>query len=404
MNTSALLRTTSTVYVGSVAIGTGHPVVVQSMTNISTSNVVATVEQIKALSDAGSEMVRLTVDTKAAAQAVPTIRQLLDKAGYQVPLIGDFHFNGDRLLRDCPDCAIALAKYRINPGNVNSSRLGDTAFCFLIEQAIKYDRPIRIGANWGSLDPVFLSHKIEENQKQVHPKPIEILMDDALIQSVLEAADHARQLGLAQNKIILSCKVSQVNRLIAIYRRLAQACSYPLHLGLTEAGLGYSGIVTTTAALTVLLSEGIGETIRVSLTPQNNEPRTTEVTIAQAILQSLDLRRFTPHVTACPGCGRTTSRVFQELAFQVQQYIAQKMPMWKKQYVGVENLQVAVMGCVVNGPGESKLANIGIALPGKGEKPSAPVYVNGKKTVTLHGDHIADQFKVLIEQYVQHTY
>lgn len=401
---SSLKRATTTVYVGSVAIGTDHPIVVQSMTNTPTADIVHTVQQIKELVDSGAEIVRITVDTKEAAFAVPKIYELLEKNGYKVPLVGDFHFNGDRLLRDCPECAIALAKYRINPGNVNNGGKDSKKFDFLIEQAIKNDRPIRIGVNWGSLDQTLLSFLMQKNQRRSTPHSSKMVTEEALIKSVLDSAKRARQIGLAENKIILSCKVSDTQSLITIYRQLAKSCNYPLHLGLTEAGLGYSGIVASVAALSVLLQEGIGETIRVSLTPEPGQSRKTEVDIAQAILQTLDLRHFTAKVTACPGCGRTTSQAFQALAMHVQSYLAYKMPTWQKNYKDVENLHVAVMGCVVNGPGESKLANIGISLPGIKEGFSAPVYIDGKKAVTLHGKDLAMQFERLIETYVANTY
>lgn len=401
---SLLKRTTTTVYVGSVAIGTDHPIVVQSMTNIPTADIVRTVRQIKELVEAGAEIIRITVDTKEAASAVPKIYEQLEKNGYQVPLVGDFHFNGDRLLRDCSECAKVLAKYRINPGNVNNGGRGDKKFDFLIEQAIKNNRPVRIGVNWGSLDKKLLSSLMQANQKRSTPQPSKMVLQEALIKSTLDSAQRACQIGLAKNKIILSCKVSNAQSLIAIYRKLAKSCDYPLHLGLTEAGLGYSGVVASVAALSILLQEGIGETIRVSLTPEPGQSRKTEVDIAQAILQALDLRRFKANVTACPGCGRTTSQVFQTLAIHIQSYLARKMPVWQKYYKNVEHLHVAVMGCVVNGPGESKLANIGISLPGIGENSSAPVYVDGKKVVTLHGNDLATQFERLIEAYVMNTY
>jgi len=395
---------TYSVDVAGIMVGSEHPIVVQSMTNTDTADLAGTVQQIKELADAGSEVVRVTVNNDASAKAVPEIRQQLDEAGYTTPIVGDFHFNGHKLLSDYPDCAMALAKYRINPGNVGRGKKRDPQFTAMIEIAIKYDKPIRIGVNWGSMDQDMVTRLMNENAELGSPKSAKDIMFDALILSALESAKKAEEIGLASNKIIISCKMSGVQDLITVYRRLSKECSYPLHLGLTEAGMGSKGIVASTAALGVLLQEGIGDTIRISLTPDPGGSRTKEVQVAQEILQSMGLRAFTPAVIACPGCGRTTSTYFQELAQDIESYLRKSMPHWRTQYKGVENMQVAVMGCVVNGPGESKHANIGISLPGTGEKPVAPVYVDGKKDVTLKGDNIAEEFQALVEKYVQKTY
>lgn len=395
---------TNTVMVGHVAVGGSHPVVVQSMTNTDTADASATIQQVFELWQAGSEVVRITVNSPEAAAQVANIRKGLDALGCNVPLVGDFHFNGHKLLAAYPDCAQALAKYRINPGNVGKGSKRDEQFSAMIEAAIQYDKPVRIGVNWGSLDQAKMARMMDENSKLAEPLSADALMREALIQSALESAQQAEAWGLASDKIIISCKVSNVQDLIKVYSELAQRCSYPLHLGLTEAGMGSKGIVASTAALSILLQAGIGDTIRVSLTPQPNESRTTEVIVAQEILQTMGIRSFTPLVTACPGCGRTTSTYFQELAQDIQRYLREQMPVWRKTYPGVETLNVAVMGCVVNGPGESKLANIGISLPGTGEVPVAPVFVDGEKTVTLKGDHIAQEFQAIVDEYVKTNY
>ncbi|KZE32636.1 flavodoxin-dependent (E)-4-hydroxy-3-methylbut-2-enyl-diphosphate synthase [Crenobacter luteus] len=397
-------RPTRTVKVGHVLMGSDAPVVVQSMTNTDTADAAATAAQVKELADAGSEVVRITVNSPEAAARVAEIRQRLDDMGCGVPLVGDFHFNGERLLRDYPDAARALAKYRINPGNVGRGAKGDDKFAFMIRQAIEHDKPVRIGVNWGSLDQSLAARMMDANAKLAKPLAPDAVMREALIVSALENADKAMELGLAADKIILSCKVSHVQDLIKVYRSLAGRCDFPLHLGLTEAGMGSKGIVASTAALSVLLQEGIGDTIRVSLTPQPGESRTKEVVVAQEILQTMGLRSFTPLVTACPGCGRTTSTFFQELADGIQSYLREQMPVWRLRYPGVEDMNVAVMGCVVNGPGESKLADIGISLPGTGEVPVAPVYVDGEKTVTLKGDTITADFLAIIDDYVRTRY
>jgi (E)-4-hydroxy-3-methylbut-2-enyl-diphosphate synthase len=397
-------RTSQRVLVGGIPVGGDAPVVVQSMTNTDTADIEGTVAQTAALWQAGSELVRLTVNTLEAAQAVPVIREKLDAQGCTVPLIGDFHFNGHKLLAQVPECAEALAKLRINPGNVGRGAKRDDQFATLIEFACKYDKPVRIGVNWGSLDQELLARMMDENGKRPEPhEPVEV-MRQALIVSALESAARAEELGLAGNKIILSCKLSGVQDLIRVYRDLASRCDYALHLGLTEAGMGSKGIVASTAALAVLMQEGIGDTIRVSLTPRPGESRTTEVQVAQEILQTMGMRSFTPLVTACPGCGRTTSTVFQELAQSIQNWLRGQMPVWRGQYPGVETMNVAVMGCVVNGPGESKHANVGISLPGSNETPVAPVYEDGVKTVTLKGDRIAEEFQVIVENYVKTHY
>jgi (E)-4-hydroxy-3-methylbut-2-enyl-diphosphate synthase len=397
-------RRTRQVMVGAVAIGDGAPIVVQSMTNTDTADVAATVAQVRALADAGSEIVRVTVNTAAAAAAVPAIRAALDEQGCTVPLVGDFHFNGHKLLTEFPDCARALAKYRINPGNVGKGSKRDPQFAVMIEHAIRHDKPVRIGVNWGSLDAALLARMMDDNAKSAAPRDSDAVMRDALVASSLDSAQQAQQLGLPADRIVLSCKVSNVQDLIVVYRELARRSDHPLHLGLTEAGMGSKGIVASTAALAVLLQEGIGDTIRISLTPEPNGDRTKEVQVAQEILQTMGLRSFAPMVTACPGCGRTTSTYFQELAERIQNFLRASMPAWRAQYPGVASMQVAVMGCVVNGPGESKLANIGISLPGTGEVPVAPVFVDGKKTVTLKGDRIAEEFQQIVDDYVRTTY
>jgi (E)-4-hydroxy-3-methylbut-2-enyl-diphosphate synthase len=390
--------------VGNVPVGAGSPVVVQSMTNTDTADAKATVAQVYDLWQAGSQLVRITVNSVEAAAQVANIRQQLDALGCDVPLIGDFHFNGHKLLSQFPDCAQALAKYRINPGNVGKGSKRDEQFAAMIETAIKYDKPVRIGVNWGSLDQAKMARMMDENAQRAQPLSAEALMREALIQSALESAAQAEAIGLPNDHIIISCKVSNVQDLVTVYRDLAARSQYPLHLGLTEAGMGSKGIVASTAALAVLLQEGIGDTIRVSLTPEPGESRTTEVVVAQEILQTMGIRSFTPLVTACPGCGRTTSTYFQELAQKIQRYLREQMPIWRGAYPGVENMSVAVMGCVVNGPGESKLANIGISLPGTGEVPVAPVFVDGEKTVTLKGDAIAEEFQAIVEEYVRTNY
>ncbi|MGL4768182.1 MAG: flavodoxin-dependent (E)-4-hydroxy-3-methylbut-2-enyl-diphosphate synthase [Formosimonas sp.] len=387
-----------------VYIGGSHPVVVQSMTNTDTVDALGTALQVKELAQAGSELVRITVNSPEAAAAVPYIREQLDKMGVYVPLVGDFHYNGHKLLTDYPDCAQALSKYRINPGNVGKGAKKDAQFAQMIEVAAKYDKPVRIGVNWGSLDPAVLARIMDDNAQRAKPWTAQQVMTEALITSALESAQAAQDVGLAADKIVISCKVSNVQDLVAVYQQLAQRCHYALHLGLTEAGMGSKGIVASTAALAVLLQQGIGDTIRVSLTPEPNGSRATEVVVAQEILQTMGFRQFTPMVVACPGCGRTTSTVFQELAADIQTYLREQMPVWKTQYAGVEGMTVAVMGCVVNGPGESKHANIGISLPGTGEVPAAPVFVDGERTVTLKGDNIAVEFQGIVEEYVKRKY
>lgn len=387
-----------------VIIGGDAPIVVQSMTNTDTADAIGTAIQVKELARAGSELVRITVDTAAAAAAVPAIREQLDKMGINVPLIGDFHYNGHTLLTDFPGCAEALSKYRINPGNVGQGAKRDTQFAQMIEVACKYNKPVRIGVNWGSLDQTLLARIMDENAVRKEPWTAQAVMYEALVTSAIENAQRAEELGLARDKIILSCKVSGVQDLIAVYRELARRGDYPLHLGLTEAGMGSKGIVASTAAMGVLLQDGIGDTIRVSLTPEPGGDRTREVIVAQEILQTMGLRKFTPMVIACPGCGRTTSTVFQELADSIQTYLRDQMPVWKNDYPGVESMNVAVMGCIVNGPGESKHANIGISLPGTGETPSAPVFVDGQKTVTLRGERIAEEFQAIVLDYVKTKY
>ena len=388
----------------SVLIGGGAPVVVQSMTNTDTEDALATARQVEALARAGSELVRITVNTPEAAAQVPRIRDLLDRAGCGVPLVGDFHYNGHKLLTQYPDCARALAKYRINPGNVGKGAKRDEQFATLTECALRYEKPVRIGVNWGSLDQELLAQLMDENGRRPTPLDASDVMKEAVIRSALDSAQAAQELGLPPERIVISCKMSQVQDLIAVYRELARRCDYALHLGLTEAGMGSKGIVASTAALAVLLQEGIGDTIRISLTPEPGGDRTREVVVAQEILQTMGLRAFTPMVSACPGCGRTTSTVFQELAKNIEQFLRDQMPVWKTQYAGVEEMRVAVMGCVVNGPGESKHADIGISLPGTGEVPVAPVYVDGRKTVTLKGERIAEEFQAIVEDYVRRKY
>ena len=397
-------RMSRQVLVGKVGVGGAAPIVVQSMTNTDTEDVFATAMQVAQLARAGSELVRITVNTREAAAAVPKIRERLAQLNMDVPLVGDFHFNGHKLLTEYPACAESLAKLRINPGNVGKGLKRDEQFAQLIDIACRFDKPIRIGVNWGSLDQALLARIMDENARRAEPKNAVAIMREAMVASALESAAQAESLGLAGDHIILSCKVSGVQDLIAVYRDLASRCDYPLHLGLTEAGMGSKGIVASTAALAVLLQEGIGDTLRVSLTPEPNGDRTREVIVAQEILQTMGLRAFTPLVAACPGCGRTTSTVFQELAQDIQTHVRERMPDWKVQRIGVENMTLAVMGCVVNGPGESKQANIGISLPGTGEDPVAPVYVDGERVMTLRGENIAAEFRQLVDDYVARTY
>ena len=387
-----------------VTIGGDAPVRVQSMTNTDTVDVIETAIQVKELAVAGSEIVRITVNTPEAAQAVPHIREQLDRMGIDVPLVGDFHYNGHTLLTQFPDCARALSKYRINPGNVGKGRKRDLQFAQMIEAAMRHDRPVRIGVNWGSLDQELLAAMMDENAKRAQPWDAKQVMYQALVQSALQSAEEARSLGLGADRIILSCKVSGVQDLITVYRELARRCDYPLHLGLTEAGMGTKGTVASATALSILLQEGIGDTIRVSLTPQPGESRTQEVAVALEILQALGLRTFNPSVTACPGCGRTTSTTFQELAKQIDDHLRAMMPVWKSRYPGVETLKVAVMGCIVNGPGESKHADIGISLPGTGEAPAAPVFIDGEKAMTLRGEGIANEFHQIVERYIERRF
>jgi (E)-4-hydroxy-3-methylbut-2-enyl-diphosphate synthase len=397
-------HTTVPVGIGNVTVGGDAPVVVQSMTNTDTADVVATAAQVAELARAGSELVRITVDTEQAARAVPDIRQALDRDGLAVPLIGDFHFNGHLLLAKYPECAQALAKYRINPGNVGRGGNRDERFAAMIETACRYRKAVRIGVNWGSLDQELLARMMDENARSSEPKSNEEMIREIMVVSALGSARQAEELGLAREQIVLSCKMSGVQDLIAVYQALASRSDYALHLGLTEAGMGSKGIVSSTAALAVLLQQGIGDTIRISLTPEPGGSRCQEVVVAQEILQSMGLRSFTPTVVACPGCGRTSSSLFQELAREIQEYLRRQMPLWKDRYPGVEEMTVAVMGCVVNGPGESKHANIGISLPGTGETPAAPVYVDGEKSVTLKGEGIAQEFQQIVEQYVDRHY
>ncbi len=397
-------RASVAVRVANVVVGGGHPVVVQSMTNTDTADITATARQVAELARAGSELVRVTVNTPEAAAAVPRIRERLDMSGCSVPLVGDFHYNGHQLLAREPACAEALAKYRINPGNVGFGHRKDTQFAAIVGFALQYGRPVRIGVNWGSLDQSMLAALMDENRARAEPWDAARVAREALIRSALESAARAEELGLPRERIILSCKVSGVQELIAVYRDLAARSNHALHLGLTEAGLGSKGIIASTAALAVLLQEGIGDTIRISLTPEPGEPRTREVVVAQELLQTMGLRAFTPMVTACPGCGRTTSTLFQELARTVQDHVRARMPEWRLQYDGVENLTLAVMGCVVNGPGESRHADLGISLPGTGEAPAAPVFIDGEKAMTLRGENIAADFVGVIEDYVARRY
>ncbi|MEE9580593.1 MAG: flavodoxin-dependent (E)-4-hydroxy-3-methylbut-2-enyl-diphosphate synthase [Nitrosomonadaceae bacterium] len=392
------------VKVGSVMIGSGAPVVVQSMTNTDTADAESTAKQVQELAAVGSELVRITVDTEKAASQVALIKEKLDAMGCHVPLVGDFHYNGHTLLEKYPDCAEALAKYRINPGNVGFGKKKDIQFAVMIEKAIQYNKPVRIGVNWGSLDQQLLTQMMDDNAKLAEPHDTNDVMKEALIVSALKSAEKAEEIGLARDQIVLSCKVSGVQKLISVYRDLAARCDYAIHLGLTEAGMGSKGIVASTAGMAVLLQEGIGDTIRVSLTPEPGGDRTNEVIVAQEMLQTMGLRSFTPLVTACPGCGRTTSTVFQELANSIQAYARSQMPIWREKYVGVEDMTMAVMGCVVNGPGESKHADIGISLPGTGESPTAPVFIDGKKAMTLRGDNIAEEFREIVDKYVEGRY
>ena len=401
---AAARRPTPTVRIGNVAVGSEHPIVVQSMTNTDTADARATAQQVAELARAGSELVRITVNTLEAAQAVPEIKRRLDMMSCEVPLIGDFHYNGHQLLQQVPECAQILSKYRINPGNVGFGRKRDDQFATIIQIALDQAKPVRIGVNWGSLDASLLARLMDENAARSEPDDAGVVMREALIRSALDSARQAEELGLPHDRIILSCKVSDVQDLIAVYRGLASRCDYPLHLGLTEAGMGSKGIVSSAAAMAVLLQQGIGDTIRVSLTPAPGQARTDEVVVAQELLQTMGLRAFTPMVTACPGCGRTTSTFFQSLAQDVQGFVRRRMPEWKRQFEGVENLSLAVMGCVVNGPGESRHADIGISLPGTGEAPVAPVFVDGDKVATLRGDGLTDEFLDMIENYVQRSY
>lgn len=397
-------RKSVAVDIGGVKVGGSNPIVVQSMTNTDTADSAATANQVMALARAGSELVRVTVNTDEAAQAVPKIVDTVRSFGVNVPIIGDFHYNGHLLLKKYPDCARALAKYRINPGNVNIGRKHDDNFRVMIEAAIEYDRPVRIGVNWGSLDSVLLTQMMDENSRAAEPLDAMEVTKRAIVESALRSGEAAERYGLGRDKIILSAKVSNVQDLIDVYRMLAARCEYPLHLGLTEAGLGSKGIVATTAALSVLLQQGIGDTIRASLTPLPNGDRAEEVIVCQQILQALNLRSFTPQVAACPGCGRTTSTFFQDMADQIQSYLREQMPVWREKYAGVEEMRVAVMGCVVNGPGESKHAHIGISLPGTFEKPVAPVYIDGKLATTLRGEKIVAEFRELLDNYVERKY
>ena len=395
---------TQQVLVGNIKVGGGAPIVVQSMTNTDTADVAGSVNQIMQLSDAGSEMVRITVNSEEAANAVPDIVNQLTQKGYTVPIIGDFHFNGHKLLEKYPGCAELLSKYRINPGNVGKGKARDPQFQQMIEFACRYDKPVRIGVNGGSLDQAVLTRLLDENRQLSAPKPLSAITREAIVLSALESAAKAQELGLGKDKIILSCKISNVQELISIYEDLSSRCDYALHLGLTEAGMGSKGIVASSAALGILMQQGIGDTIRISLTPEPGAARTKEVIVAQEILQTMGFRSFTPMVIACPGCGRTTSDYFQRLAQDIQAYLRDQMPVWRNKYKGVENMEVAVMGCVVNGPGESKNANIGISLPGTGESPVAPVFEDGVKTVTLKGDNIAAEFHALVERYIESHY
>ena len=394
-------RASQPVQVGHVTVGGGAPIAVQSMTNTDTADVEGTARQTAALARAGSELVRITVDRDESAKAVPHIRDMLDRMGVNVPLVGDFHYNGHTLLNDHPACAEALAKYRINPGNVGFKEKKDRNFSMMIETALRFDRPVRIGVNWGSLDNALLTELMDQNAKSAAPQDVREVMHEAVVQSGLFSAERAVALGLPKSKIIISAKCSEVQDLIAVYRSLAARCDYALHLGLTEAGMGSKGIVASTAALSVLLQEGIGDTIRISLTPEPGGDRTREVIVAQEILQTMGIRSFAPMVIACPGCGRTTSTTFQELAQDIQTYVRVRMPDWQRDYPGFETLQLAVMGCIVNGPGESKHADIGISLPGTGELPAAPIFIDGKKAMTLRGENLSQQFKDIVEDYVK---
>ena len=400
----SLRKITHQVLIGDVKVGGGAPIVVQSMTNTDTVNVPATVNQIIELATAGSEIVRITVNSEEAAKAVAEIRNTLNQKGCRVPIVGDFHFNGHKLLEKYPDCAAALDKYRINPGNVGRGKSRDPQFQQMIEFACQYDKPVRIGVNGGSLDQAVLTRLLDENRLLKHPEPLPAITRKAIVLSALESAAKAEEIGLAKNKIILSCKISNVQELINIYQDLASRCDYALHLGLTEAGMGSKGIVSSAAALSVLMQQGIGDTIRISLTPEPGASRTQEVIVGQEILQTMGFRSFTPMVISCPGCGRTTSDYFQKLAMDIQTYLRDQMPVWRTQYPGVETMEIAVMGCVVNGPGESKSANIGISLPGTGETPVAPVYEDGEKTVTLKGDRIAEEFQEIVQRYIESHY
>ncbi len=403
-NDPATRRKSVQVKIKGIAVGGGAPVMVQSMTNTDTADPQGTADQIEALADAGSEVVRITVDRQEAAQAVPKIRELLDQRGCDVPIVGDFHYIGHKLLSENPGCAEALDKYRINPGNVGFREKKDGQFSTMIETALQYDKPVRIGVNWGSLDQELLAHMMDENGKAAAPKPASEVLEEALVQSALTNAERAEELGMSRDKIILSCKVSDVQAMVSAYQNLAARCDYALHLGLTEAGMGSKGIVASTAALAILLQQGIGDTIRVSLTPEPGGDRTKEVIVAQEVLQTMGIRSFTPLVTACPGCGRTTSTVFQELAEKIQGYVRAQMPEWREKYVGVEDLNLAVMGCIVNGPGESKHADIGISLPGTGEQPTAPVFIDGEKARTLRGANIAEEFQQIVADYIEKRY
>jgi len=404
MNPSYQRRKSVPVRVGDVIVGGDAPIVVQSMTNTDTADAVATARQVQALAAAGSEVVRITVNTEDAARQVARIRDLLDATGCRVPLVGDFHYNGHTLLQKYPECAEALAKYRINPGNVGFGRKKDAQFATMIETAIARNKPVRIGVNWGSLDPALVAQMMDENAASAQPREAAEVTREALIRSALTSAAKAEEIGLPRDRIVLSCKVSGVQDLIAVYSELARRCDYALHLGLTEAGMGSKGIVASSAAMGILLQAGIGDTIRVSLTPEPGGDRTQEVIVAQELLQTMGLRSFTPLVTACPGCGRTTSTVFQELAGDIQAYVRTQMPAWRERYPGVEDMTLAVMGCVVNGPGESKHANIGISLPGTGEAPAAPIFIDGEKRMTLRGDNIAAEFKQILDEYVRAHY
>ena len=392
------------VKVGSVMIGGGSPVVVQSMTNTDTADAESTARQVQELAAAGSELVRITVDTEKAASQVASIKEKLESMGCHVPLVGDFHYNGHTLLEKYPDCAKALAKYRINPGNVGFGKKKDSQFAVMIDKAIQYNKPVRIGVNWGSLDQQLLTKMMDDNAVLAEPHDADDVMREALIVSALNSAKKAEEIGLARDQIVLSCKVSGVQKLISVYRELAARCDYAIHLGLTEAGMGSKGIVASTAGMAILLQEGIGDTIRVSLTPEPGGDRTNEVIVAQEMLQTMGLRSFSPLVIACPGCGRTTSTVFQELANSIQAYVRSQMPIWREKYIGVEEMNLAVMGCVVNGPGESKHADIGISLPGTGETPIAPVFIDGKKAMTLRGNNIAEEFREIVDKYIEGRY